>query len=109
VRASARDAAAFSQAKRFALTIAAVLCLLVERTIALDAFGPAGAIFLTLLRAFLIPFNFIHHALFRLSIVIWAQSTPAWWNWLSTLLGLLIYVLIDLLLAVSRAERIAVQ
>ena len=104
---TARAAAVFSRAKRFALTIAALLCLLVERTIALDAFGAPGALLLTLLRAFLAPYNLIRHALFRLSILIWAQSTPAWWNWLSVLLGLLAYVLIDLLLGMSRPQRSA--
>ena len=93
--------------KRFALTIAAILCIMVDRHIALDAFGSPGALISALLRAFLAPFNFVHHQLFRLSIPLWQPAAPSWWEWVTTIVSLVPYALIDLILGASRADRAA--
>jgi hypothetical protein len=91
--------------KRFALTIAAILSIIVDRHIALDAFGAPGALISALLRAFLAPFNFVHHLLFRLSIPLWRPAAPSWWDWLTTIASLAPYLLIDLILGAARADR----
>ena len=96
-------------ASRFALSIAAVLCLIVDRYIAVDAFGSAGLLLATLLRGFLAPFNFVYHLLFRVSIRFWELSTPSWWSWLSTAVAFLPYLLLDLFLGAARADRNAVK
>jgi hypothetical protein len=93
--------------KRFALTIAAILCIVVDRHIALDGFGAPGTLISALLRAFLGPFNFVHHQLFRLSIALWQPAAPSWWEWLATIVSLAPYTLIDLILGASRADRVA--
>ena len=94
---------------RFALTIAAILCLLVERTVALDAFGAPGALLGTLLRVFLSVYTFVHYRLFRLSIHLFEPAAPVWWDWLIVLLGLAPYVLADVLLGGTRADRAALK
>ena len=96
-------------ATRFALTIAAALCIIFDRYIAFDAFGAAGLLLAMLLRGFLAPFNFVHHLLFRASIRHWESSTPTWWSWLSTAFAFLPYLLLDLFLGAARADRNAVK
>jgi hypothetical protein len=93
--------------RRFPLTIAAVLCILVDRHIAFDALGTAGAIVAVLLRAFLSPFNSVQHQLFRLSIHLWQPNAPHWYGWLAAALSLAPYIVLDLVLGGARADRAA--
>ena len=95
--------------RRFALTIAAIVCVALDHYIAFDALGSAGAIVTALIRAFLSPFNFLQHQLFRLSIPLWERGTPGWYAWLATVLSLVPYVVVDIVLSGSRADRAALR
>jgi len=91
------------------LTAIAIVCLLLDRTIALAAFGAAGELLLALVRLYLAPFSFVHYRLFRLSIELWQPESPAWWEWVSLLLSLAPYVVADWLLRGTRADRAAIE
>src|SRR5688572_19452550 len=94
---------------RLPLTGSAIVCLLLDRTIALAAFAAAGELVLALLRLYLATFSYVHYRLFRLSIEIWQPETPAWWEWVSLLLSLAPYVIADWLLRGTRADRAAIE
>lgn len=91
------------------LTFVAIVCLFLDRTIALAAFGVAGEVVLALVRVFLAPYSFVHYRLFRLSIEIWQPAAPAWWGPASVLLSLVPYVIADWLLRGTRADRAATR
>ena len=95
--------------RSFALTIAAIVCVALDRYIAFDALGSAGAILTALLRAYLSPLNFLQHQFFRLSIHVWQPAAPLWYSWLTLIAGLTPYIALDMLLEGLKADRAALD